>query len=365
MSTDKVMNDNDKVTSTESHESHIVKEGLDAAKVTDFVKRPLSDMGGADGEHESLSLMQEFAKKMEVLAADAEQIAGQVKKETIRQAQAEKAKLLAEAKSRADELLAEVETAAAAMREKAVEEEQRARQLLAEAEETETAMRRQAQELLQVAQSKAEQLIANTPHLMEHAIRVATDRICEEFASMADDLKAEIKTSPSPQGQSAEDGFEETEEAVAVPAVSPEAEAQPQATGVEEEDRPEAEAQPEATGPEEEAHVLYQGQVVLLVTTRGTSGLELQRLQYGLSAFPEVEIASQFASVEGSRTLVLSVKRPFPLIHCLMKMPDVEEAKDARLAKGFLHPFRRKSEALASAPVIRLRLKSDSSNSRC
>ena len=88
-------------------------------------------------------------------------------------------------------------------------------------------------------------------------------------------------------------------------------------------------------------------------------------MQYGLSAFPEVEIASQFASVEGSRTLVLSVKRPFPLIHCLMKMPDVEEAKDARLAKGFLHPFRRKSEALASAPVIRLRLKSASSHSRC
>jgi hypothetical protein len=258
----------DKVTSIEGHESHIVKEDLDAAKVMDLVKKPLEDMGIADAGNESLPLVQELAKKMEVLAAETEQVAARVKKETIRQAQAEKAKLLAEAKSGADEVLAEAETAAADMREKAAEgerrarelvakagtaaaavrekaakEEQRARELLAEAEEAETAMRGQALELLQVAQSKAEQLIASTPHLMEHAIRVATDRICQEFASMADDLKAEIKTSPSPQGQSAQDGFQETEEAVAVLAVSPEGEAQPEATGLEQESHPEAGAQ--------------------------------------------------------------------------------------------------------------------------
>jgi hypothetical protein len=87
-------------------------------------------------------------------------------------------------------------------------------------------------------------------------------------------------------------------------------------------------------------------------------------LRYGLGAFSEVEIASQFATAEGGHTLVLSVKKPFPLIQCLMNMPDVEEAKDARLTKGFLHPFRSRSKALASAPVIRLRLKSASSNSR-
>ena len=412
----------DKVTNIGGYEFHIVKEGLDVAEVTDFVEKSLAEVGGANGEHQSLFPLQDFAKKMEVLAAEAEQVAGQVKQETIRQAQAEEARLLAEAEQRARELMAETETAAAAIRKEAAEEEQRARKLMAETEtaaaairkeaaeeeqrarelmaETEragTAMRRQAQELLQMAKSKAEQVIARTPHLMEHGIRVATDRMYQELVSMVDVLEAEVKASPGWQGQSAEEAFEEPEEAVAMPATAegeaeaqpgatrledkgrpkaeaqpeatrledkgrPKAEAQPEATRLEDKGRPKAEAQPEATRLEDKGPILYQGQVLLSVTPEASGGLELQRLRYRLPAFPGVNIVGEFGDIEGGRTLVLHIEKPFPLIQRLIEMSDVASAKDARLSESFLAPFMRKSKALESAPVIRLRLKNASSN---
>ena len=320
----------DKVANIEGYEFHIVNEGLDAAEVTDFVKKFLS-----------LSSLQEFGRKMEAVAAEAEQVAGQVKKETIRQAKAEKTRLLAEAEQRARELMAEAETAAAAIRKEAAEEEQRARELMAETEKAETAIRGRVQELLQVAQSKAEQVIARIRHLMEHGICVATDRMYQEFVSMLDGLEAELKASPGWQGQSAEEPSEEPEEAVAVP-VSAEGE---------------AEAQPEATDLEEEAPVLYEGRV-LLVVPGGTSALELRHLEDRLRIFPEVKIVSQSQTMGGGNALALSVERPLPLIQHLIEMPNVESAKEATY--GILDYLGPKPER--RPPVIRVCLKNVSTN---
>ena len=275
----------DKMTNIGGYEFHIVKEGLDAAEVTDLVKKLLGNGGRADGQHHSLSSMQEFAKKMEVLATEAEQVAERVKQE----AEAEKSSLLTEAEQRtrelvteagqrAGELIAEAETAAAAMRKEAAEVQHKAREMVAETERAEAAMRSQAQELLQGAQSKAEQVITRARHLAEHRIPAATDRMCRELTSMLDSLEAEFKASPGSLGQSAEEAFrkeleeavavpvaaegetqpeaEEPEEAVAVPvAAEGEALAQPEAEELEEAVAvpvaPEGEAQPEAVEPEE------------------------------------------------------------------------------------------------------------------
>lgn len=407
-----------KVRNIGGYEFHVVKEGLDEAEVTDLVRKLLGNGDRADGQHQSLFSMQEFAKKMEVLATEAEQVAEQVKQgaeaertsllteaehragELVAEAEHGAHELIAEAEHRAGELIVEAETAAAAMRKEAAEVQHKARELVAETERAEAAMRSQAQELLQVAQSKAEQVITKARHLAEHRIPVVTDRMCRELVSMLDGLEAEFKASPGSQGQTAEEAFrKEPEEAVAVP-VAPEgeAEAQPEAEEPEEaggrpvpalaiggqtaeeafEEEPEeavaapvalegeAEAQPEAVEQEEAAPILYEGRV-LLVVPGGTGALELRRLQDRLCSFPEVKILTQGGTMGGGSTLTLSVEKPLPLIQRLLEMPNVESAKGAtpdrpQRPKGILRPFGRKSEAQSSPPVIRLCLKNGGDN---
>jgi hypothetical protein len=282
----------DKMTNIGGYEFHVVKEGLDEAEVTDLVKKLLGNGGRADGQHQSLSSMQDFAKKMEGLATEAEKVAERVKQEAeaerssllteaeqraselvaeaeqraseliaegeqraselIPEAEQRASELVAEAEKRASELVVEAETAAAAMKKEAAEVQHKARELQAETERAEAAMRSQAQELIQAAQSKAEQVITGARHLAEHRIPAVTDRMCRELGSMLDGLEAEFKAPPRSLGQTAEKASEEElEEAVPVTAEG-EAEAQPEAEELEEAvpvpvtAEGEAEAQPEA-----------------------------------------------------------------------------------------------------------------------
>jgi len=202
-----------KVRNIGGYEFHVVKEGLDEAEVTDLVRKLLGNGGRADGQHQSLSSMQEFAKKMEVLAAEAEQVAEHVKQE----AHEKRTRMLTEAQQQARELIAGAETVAATMREDAAEAARKVDELVTESERTLAAMKRQAQDLLQATQSRAEQVIAMTRDLALHGIPGAAGRVCQELVSMLDGLEAQVQAPPPPglQGQSAEKAFEEEPEEAA------------------------------------------------------------------------------------------------------------------------------------------------------